>query len=123
MVSGIDQISAFRLEVWRLVPLTSSQMSAVSISPVSVIGWIRAIGVHIYRPAFPREQDMDPSVPEAHPGMTDIPDPLFQSGLVGSTRGVSVGLGIEQDRRAGAADRDRPVRSHRIDQRSLPTSP
>ena len=33
-----------------------------------------------------------------------------------------IGLGIERDRRAGPANRDRPLRSNRIDQRSLPTS-
>ena len=53
----------------------------------------------------------------------DLPDLLLKSGLAGPTGRVPIGLWIEPDRRTGAEDRDRPVGTHPVDERSLPTRP
>ena len=60
-----------------LVPQLHAQL------PVNAVGLL-----HVDRPAFAREKDMDPPVPEVHAGLTDLSDPLLQCGPVGSTRGV-----------------------------------
>src|SRR5690606_17237177 len=74
-------------------------------------------------PALPPQQDMHAPVAEAHAGLANLLDPLFQSGLTGTARLVPIRLRVKPDRRTGSADRYGPFGTQRVDQRSLPARP
>src|SRR5690606_1981275 len=74
-------------------------------------------------PSLPPQQDVHAPVAEAHAGLANLFNPLFQSGLAGPARLVSISFRVKLDRRTGTADRDGPFDTQRVDQRSLPARP
>jgi hypothetical protein len=52
--------------------------------------------------------------------MTDLLDPLFESGLTGATGFVMVGRSVELEGLAGPADRHLPLTADPVDELALP---
>src|SRR5206468_8482763 len=60
-------------------------------------------------PAITLQQHMDPAISVSHPGLADVLDPTFESGLVAALGLVDVKCAIDAKGRTGPPDRNLPL--------------
>src|SRR5207237_1446972 len=72
-------------------------------------------------PSFATKHDVNAAITVADANLTDLPDPLFEGGLVGATGSVVVGRPVEFEGVAGPADRYLPLATDLVDELALPT--
>src|SRR3954447_23848845 len=66
---------------------------------------------------------MDPAISVSHPGLADVLDPTFESGLVAAFGLVDVKCAIDAKGRTGPPDRNLPVPPHLVDKLPLAARP
>ena len=71
------------------------------------------------RPAIPLQQNMNPTIAVADPGLADLLDPVFEVSLLAPLGLVDVKRPIDPQRPAGAPRRNFPVAPHAIHKLAL----
>src|SRR3954451_18137002 len=66
---------------------------------------------------------MDPAISVSHPGVPNLLDPAFESGLVAALGPVDVKCAIDGKGRTGPPDRNLPLTSHLVDKLPLAARP
>lgn len=85
---------------------------------------VNAIGsLDVGPPALAFQEHMHASIAITHTGLANLRNTTFQTGLIGTARGVVVGRPIEVQRATGTPDRDCPVPVHALPHLSLASRP
>jgi hypothetical protein len=69
------------------------------------------------------QEDMHATIAVPHMGLADLTNTTFQTGLIGTAKGVVVGRPIEVQRSTGTPDRNHPIAAHALHHLSLPSRP
>ena len=72
---------------------------------------------------LPTQKHMDAPITKPHARLTNLLDPLFQRGLVASTKFVPIRPRVEPDKLTSPPDRYPPISPDLVDQRSLASRP
>lgn len=83
-----------------------------------------AIGsLDVGTPTLAFQEDMHATIAVPHTSLADLTNTPFQTGLIGTAKGIVVGRPIEVQRSTGTPDRNHPIAAHTLHHLSLPSRP